>query len=874
MLHKSWPIVLLSSLSVLANTSTSLAQTWSAVGLTQNWSNAASWSGGLPVNDGTANVTFAGTGGAAAILDADWNISSLTFSGSQHQEIDGTKTLTLQNGLTSTLFVPNQAIPDPTALIQANLLLPSFQTWNITTGLRATGVISGTGGIVKTGGGLLRLASGNMYSGGTTITGGAVAPVNDTSFGSAGSSVLLNGGSLYFDTSGTTISRNLTLGSSGGTIDFRASFTLASNITGSGSLTLSQNASTPYPSPSSATLSGNNTFTGGLTITNGLYSLFGSSTNVDVISVSGLASSLGAGPVHLSAGTVLKINAASNIAGGNTINLVNNSALIVTSDGFSPAQVISSSSTQGILELSGSTYNRSLDLSALGDGTLTLGVAAGQTVVYGGTSLKPGSGNVYRLGGSVESISNTPLTPLVIRGTDNVLTGSASLQVTGFVNLLNANNYTGGTVVNGFLGIGSDQALGTGQIQLGFGSLTALQGAHILSNDILIVSDANVDVTGLSITGPVNLNSHTFNLNAVSPTSFSNSITNGTFALNGGSAILSGTNQLSALQLNGGTVVVSSEANLGGPNVPIRFFGRYKDTAYSGTLETTASMTLGNPLSFGSSPFGGLNVDAGTTLILSQSVAGGSLLKEGSGTLIFGPGSTLTGGHLEIFGGLVGSTANAFSQSAGVYLFGGGTFAGSGRVGSMLYMADGTVTPAGGHGIIVVPSIASGAASSSALQFDFTSPGSPNYLNLADASNGVLAFGGVGSNSGGAPIHISIFLNAGELQNGEIFKGGLYLESLSDPALLPISFDYTYYLADPNGSIQFDGATFSLLDPAKYAVSQSWVNESANFGGTGNTAGQIEKFQIASVPEPQSAFLLASAALFLSSFRPKTGLRR
>jgi len=531
---------------------------------------------------------------------------------------------------------------------------------------------------------------------------------------------------------------------------------------------------------------------------------------------------------------------------------------------------VSSKSTLGALELSGAAYNRSLDLGVLGDGSLSLGAAGGQTVVYGGASLRPGTGNIYRLGGTVEGSSSTPT--LVIQGTDNVLTGTASLLVTGGVNLLNANDYSGGTVANGPIGIGNDAALGTGQVQLGAGGLRSLQGAHSLANSFLVTGDGAITLSGLAITGPVDLNGRALNLfsgSSGSSVSFTNSITNGTLVLNQGRALLSGSNQLSSLQVYLGTVVVASEANLGGSGAPLRFAGRFNDPIDTGTLETTASFTLSKPISFfNNSNFGSFNVDAGTTLTLAQTVSGGSLLKQGSGTLLFAPGAVLSGGDLEIYGGRVNADANAFSGASGVYLY-GGTFAGSGRIQNTLYMSSGAVTPAGGHGIIVAPFIASGPVGSSALQFEFTTAGSPNYLNLADGGNGTLAFGMVGWNSGGAPMHISIYLNAGSIANGEFFKGGLYFQSLSNAALLPIAFDYTYYVADPAGSINFDGATFSLLDPAKFAISQSWVTESADFGGVGSTSGQVEKFQVAALPEPQSLLLLASAALCLSVRRPR-----
>ena len=77
----------------------------------------------------------------------------------------------------------------------------------LTTGANHTdtsfsGVISGTGGIVKTGSGTLSLTNTNTYQGGTSVTGGLIEFDSLANFGSA--NITLNGGGLRW-ASGTTI---------------------------------------------------------------------------------------------------------------------------------------------------------------------------------------------------------------------------------------------------------------------------------------------------------------------------------------------------------------------------------------------------------------------------------------------------------------------------------------------------------------------------------------------------------------------------------------------------------------------------------------------------------------------------------------------
>src|ERR1041384_1305361 len=58
-----------------------LAQTWNGLGANDNWQTAANWIGGVaPANNGTANISFAGTTRLTPNVDVVYAINSLTFN--------------------------------------------------------------------------------------------------------------------------------------------------------------------------------------------------------------------------------------------------------------------------------------------------------------------------------------------------------------------------------------------------------------------------------------------------------------------------------------------------------------------------------------------------------------------------------------------------------------------------------------------------------------------------------------------------------------------------------------------------------------------------------------------------------------------------
>lgn len=170
-----------------------------------------------------------------------------------------------------------------------------------------SGVISGVGGIYKLGQGTFTLSGVNTYQGGTYISGGTLSIASDANLGAAGSTLVLDGGTLQ-TTAGITSTRILYVSPNGGTLDAQGNTsTLKGLFYGSGPFT--------QTGAGTVTLSGDGTYyTGTATIASGRFNL-ASTTLGGTLDIS-------QGAWLTGNGTVGNLKNAGAVSPGNSIGLI------------------------------------------------------------------------------------------------------------------------------------------------------------------------------------------------------------------------------------------------------------------------------------------------------------------------------------------------------------------------------------------------------------------------------------------------------------------------------------------------------------------------------------------------------------------------
>lgn len=565
------------------------------------------------------------------------------------------------------------------------------------------GVVSGSGAVTQTGGGVTTITTAQNYSGATTIAMGTLA------LSGSGSIVSSSGvtDNATFDISAVTGDASIVSLAGTGTVQLgtqsliltNASGIFSGNIAGSGQLILAGGKET---------ISGTNSFTGVTTITAGtlyLYSVNGLSSSSGIVDngtldISGvtsngisnstsIASLSGAGAVVLGSKALVLTNAADTfsgtISGAGSLTIAGGTETLTGANSYTGATVI----TGGILALSGAG-SLAATSTVQANGTFDISAAsAGGTVILGSLS---GSGTVV-LG---TNTLNLGIASTVFSGT---ITGTGGLIVSGGTQILaGSNNYTGGTTIT------------AGTLQIGNNTNTGSLLGNVTDNGTLAFNryDSSVFASTISGTGAVvQLGTGTTILTA-----------NNSYA--GGTQIAAGTLQIG----NGGTTgAIAGDITDNGTLA----FNRSDVTSFAGTISGTGGITqagTGTLTLTGANSYSGTTaVNSTTTLVLASSgsiaassvtdngtfdvsgattpqiasLAGNGLVTLGAQTLQLtnAAGSfsgVITGsGGVTIKGGT--QTFNGINTYTGATRVSGGTLAGTGTVSSVTVDSGGTLAP-------------------------------------------------------------------------------------------------------------------------------------------------------------------------------------
>ncbi|MDF3980428.1 autotransporter-associated beta strand repeat-containing protein [Luteibacter sp. PPL554] len=638
-----------------------------------------------------------------------------------------------------------------------------------------TGTVSGNGALIKSGtgtlamsgtlshsggttvnGGTLVLSGTNTYTGGNTVNAGGTLQVgNDANLGAQSNGVALNGGTLH-TTGNVTTARNVTV-TGNGTFDTDANTTTTDTgaVSGAGALVKNGLGTLDIEGVASHTggttvnegtlvLGGANTYTGGNTLNGGTLQIAsdanlgdasngiafdggslhttGSFTTARDLSLNGsgtIATDAGTtvianGSVSGASGLVknglgtLDIEGVASHTGGTTVNegtlvlggantytggnTLNGGTLQIASDANLGDASNGIAFDGGSLHTTGS-FTTARDLSLNGSGTIA--TDAGTTVIANG-SVSGASGLVKNGLGTLD-----------IEGVASHTGGTTVNE--GTLVLGGANTYTGGNTLNGgTLQIASDANLGDASNGIAFngGNLTVTRSMNTSRGFSFGPQGASITtLDGVTLGQQGDLSG-----------------TGGLTKLGGGTLVVSGNNTFTGGTLiRGGVIRIDSGSSLGTGQILLQ----------GGMLETVATLATGQQVLI--SGQSGVNVDAGTSTVLSGSLSAASgdacFVKSGMGRLSLTGNAMLGSGTCVQQGELA---ANGMLTSSFVEVDQGATLRGIGAIDGPVTVS-GRLAPGASPGTLTVNGDVTMSATST-LQMDIdglgTAHGVGNYARL------------------------------------------------------------------------------------------------------------------------------------------------
>lgn len=719
---------LLASTALVAVTMPASAQqVW--IGAGQDFNAASNWSGPAAVPDTGSTAVFTNNGASnSVLLTATRSPDGFTFEA-------GAPTYTIGVASGGQLNMSGAGIVNNSGNAQNFLIGPggqidfvgsstagnaTFTTLSGGTLLFSQSSSGGTAEIVNNGTIGLRSDSGGVsigsLSGSGTVAATVVpgAPVQTLTVGSLNTSTLF----------------------SGALIDNGAQFALGK--TGTGTLTLT----------------GDNFYTGGTTISGGTLqlgnggitgSITGDITNNATLTVNRSNSTSlggvisGTGQLVKLGGDILALLGNNTYTGGTTIS----AGTLRVGNGATSGSIVGDVVNNGVLQFNrhdsigfGGVISGSGSLEKIAAGTLTL---TGANTYTGGTTISAGTLQIGN-GGTSGSITGNVVNnaSLVFNRSDaagfgGVISGTGSVTKLGndALILFGDNTYTGGTTIS------------SGFLQVGNGGTTGWIVGNVVNNGTLQLARSDANTFGGSISGTGNL------------ISFGGSGGSGVFTLTGSNTYTGGTTVSSGtLQIGDGGTSGSIVGDVG--NSATLAFNRSDATSFGGAISGGGQLIkrgAGNLSLTGVSSYtGATTVEAGT-LSVDGSIASSSLTTVNAGaalggngtvgtTLINGgalaPGNSI--GTLNVSGNLTLTAASSYMVEVsptsadrvnvtGIATLGGATvnasFAAGGYVERQYTIVNATGGIAGTFGTLVNTNLPSGFKSS--LGYDANNA----YLNLA-----------------------------------------------------------------------------------------------------------------------------------------------
>ncbi len=364
--------------------------TWNGGGADDNWSTTANWVLGVAPAAGD-DLVFGGSRRPTPNnnLTADISFNSITFNSGAGAFVIGGNSITLAGDVTNN---DNSVQTINLAMIMAVTRIANAASANLAFG----GILSGAGGLTKSGANMLTLTGTNTYTGVTTISAGTLSIGNGTTDGSIATSAgITNNAALIYNLVGARTYGNVISGTGTLTKSGAGALTLSGANTFSGGLTLSAGTLNVNSTTALGAAGGTFTVTGG-TIDNtsgGALTLANNNPqawNGNFTFTGSNALNLGTGAVAMNANRQVTVSASTLTVGG----VIGGGALTLTKLGT------------GTLELNGiSTYSGQTTVSA---GTLRgTGTLAGPLSVAGGTVAGGSSGaNGTFNGGTTGNLSS------------------------------------------------------------------------------------------------------------------------------------------------------------------------------------------------------------------------------------------------------------------------------------------------------------------------------------------------------------------------------------------------------------------------------------------------------------------------------------